>query len=442
MWLYRAFPTLAKLSCEIFYKLQVMGEGVPATGPVLLVANHPNSLLDPFLVTVAARRPVRFLAKAPLLSDPLIGWGVRGVGAIPVYRRIDDPSLVSRNEEMFRAVHAAIAERSAVGIFPEGISHDEPSLVPIKTGAARIALGAAALLGNAFPIIPIGSVFECKEAFRSRAWVVVAKPIPWNDLAPHGLDDAETVRELTRRIEHALHQVTLNFESRDDAPLLASAAAIYWAEFGRPALSEQVPRLSAASRALRELRHAGDEEAAAITRDVQRHARVLALLGLTPAAVNSRADLGTAIRWTARKLPVSGLLAGVVLLVGTVLFWVPYQVTGRVAVRFIDGRDMLATARLLTGTLVFPLWILLLVILAGVMFGWTAAILSLIVLPALALATLSYGERWRSAMRDVRRFIVLRTRGRTMGELRQRQRALAQRLHALRERAIVNAPPS
>lgn len=78
------------------------GERVPRDGPVLLVANHPNSLLDPMLVAAAARRPVRFLAKAPLFTDKRVGWLMRAVGAIPVYRRSDDPAQMERNEEMFR----------------------------------------------------------------------------------------------------------------------------------------------------------------------------------------------------------------------------------------------------------------------------------------------------------------------------------------------------
>jgi hypothetical protein len=58
---------------------------------------------------------------------------------------------------------------------------------------------------------------------------------------------------------------------------------------------------------------------------------------------------------------------------------------------------------------------------------------ALVGLPALALGTLSYGERWRAALRDTRRYITLRTRARKLDELRERQRALAARLRALRE---------
>ncbi|MDQ3556229.1 MAG: 1-acyl-sn-glycerol-3-phosphate acyltransferase, partial [Gemmatimonadota bacterium] len=144
MWLLPVFGHLASLAARTFYHLRISGEPPPSAGPVLLVANHPNSLLDPALVAAAARRPVRFLAKAPLFSDPRVGWLVRGSGAVPVYRRADDPSAMGRNDDTFRAVWEALALGDAVGIFPEGTSHSAPGLVTLKTGAARIALGAAA----------------------------------------------------------------------------------------------------------------------------------------------------------------------------------------------------------------------------------------------------------------------------------------------------------
>jgi 1-acyl-sn-glycerol-3-phosphate acyltransferase len=167
---------------------------------VLLVANHPNSLLDPVLVQAVAGRPVRFLAKAPLFTDAKVGWLVRGAGAIPVFRAADDPAQMGRNEDTFRAVHAALAGCAAVGIFPEGLSHLEPGLAPLRTGAARIALG----VGRVFPVVPVGLVFRAKDVFRSDALVLVGEPVPWDDLAPRGIADAEAVRDLTARIDATL----------------------------------------------------------------------------------------------------------------------------------------------------------------------------------------------------------------------------------------------
>src|SRR5687767_5737941 len=191
MWLLPALSNVSAFATRSYYRLSVAGGEVPRSGPVLLVANHPNSLLDPAMVATAARRPVRFLAKSSLFSHPAVGWLVRGAGAIPVYRQQDNPAEMGRNSEMFRAVHAALADGAAIAIFPEGISHSEPSVTPLKTGAARIALGAAAIHGSAFPIVPIGLVVRDKGTFRSAALSIIGAPVEWADLAAAGVETGE-----------------------------------------------------------------------------------------------------------------------------------------------------------------------------------------------------------------------------------------------------------
>ncbi|HUF65863.1 MAG TPA: 1-acyl-sn-glycerol-3-phosphate acyltransferase [Gemmatimonadaceae bacterium] len=408
---------------------------MPATGPVLLVANHPNSLLDPFLVTVAAQRPVRFLAKAPLFSDPLIGWGVRAVGAIPVYRRMDDPSQTGRNEETFRAVHAAMGRSSAVGIFPEGISHDHPALVPLKTGAARIALGAAAVTGGPFPIVPVGLVFEAKEIFRSAAYVVVGEPVEWDDLAGEGLDNAVAVRELTGRIDEALHDVTVNLERREDSRLIGAATAIYAAEVEEPdGPHAEAGRRIAAARALARLKQDGDADATLAAEAVRRHDTTLAMLGLSPADVHLSTGLGSALKWTIRRLAPAQMLAAAVAAGGAVIFWLPYALTRIVAERGA-APDVLATRKLLYGGAIFKVWILLLALGLGLAFGWPTGVVALLLLPLLALRTLSYGELWADSARDARSFFVRRSRARTLSELRDRQREIGHLLRELYHRA-------
>jgi glycerol-3-phosphate O-acyltransferase/dihydroxyacetone phosphate acyltransferase len=433
MWLLPLFERVSTLATRTYYQISRAGGIVPAAGPVLLVANHPNSLLDPALVASAARRPVRFLAKAPLFTDPAVGWLVRGAGAVPVHRRIDDPAMTQRNDEMFRAVHRALAAGDAVGIFPEGISHSEPSLAPLKTGAARIALGAALLLHGAFPVIPIGLTFREKGRFRSDALVLVGEPVPWDDLAGAGETNADAVHELTHRIEKALRRVTLNLEQWEDAPLVEWAEEIFSAEHEiDPHPDARIARMRGTARALAELRREERLEWRSLARDIRSHARVLRVLGLRPHELHADARVGIAAEWVVRQLAFFALGAPVAL-VGTVLLWPPYYLTGLAERRARPLEDVRSTYKVLVGAVIFAVWIVLLAALTWRAAGAGAGLAVLLALPLIGIVTLRVHERWNHASGEARRFLLRNSRSEQLLMLRARQRDTAMRLRALWE---------
>ena len=432
MWLSPAFSLLANGASRIYYRFTIAGERVPAGGPVLLVANHPNSLIDPILVCAAAGRPVRFLAKAPLFADYKTGWMMRAVGAIPVYRRVDDPTLMDKNQDMFRAVYAALARGAAVGIFPEGESHSEPSMVSLKTGAARIVLGTHAEYGVRVPVIPVGLVFRHKDIFRSDALAIVGFPIPWDDLAGRGADDAEAVRALTEQIGAGLRQVTLNLERWEDRPLVETAVAIWEAEWGGGAdRARRVQRLDVTTRILADLRREPDPKWSALVSDVKAHRRRLARLGLSPKWLGAQVDLTTALRWTVRRYVLAMPAALLLALSGLALFFPPYWLTGQLVHRLRLDVDERSSWKLLLGGGIYGAWLLLLATAAGLSRGLWAFAAVLLAVPAVGLAGLVIRERWHGAWSDARRFFLLRSRGDLVATLRDQQRGLAERLKAL-----------
>lgn len=433
MWLAPILSHVANVALRVYYRLHRAGAAVPTTGPVLLVANHPNSLLDPAMVALAARRPVRFLAKAPLFTDPLVGFLVRGAGSIPVYRRSDDPSQVGRNEEMFRAVYEALAGGAAVGIFPEGLSHSDPSLAPLKTGAARIALGTLGVHGIRVPIVPIGTVFRDKNVFRSEALVTVGRPVAWDDLSPETGGDGHAVRELTQRIDTALRDVTVNLERWDDADLVELAEGIYAAEFGRaPDAAAWVARLRTTTETLSHLRQTG-EGSVPLAKDISRHGRMLHRLGLRPLDLVENPRRPGALWWLMRRLPLGGVVPLAVLAVGTAVFVVPYRLTAIVEKRARPRDDVRATHKLLAGLIVFPVWIVLLALVLASIAGLWAGILALLGLPALGLFTLGLHEQWREAGAEATRYLTIRRRREMIEPMREAQRELAVRLKAVLE---------
>ncbi len=441
-WLQAFLPHVSRLAAAVYYRVRYTGDTVPRDGPVLLVANHPNSLLDPMLVVAAARRPVRFLAKAPLFSDPKVSWLVKGAGAIPVYRRVDDPSQMDKNLDAFRAVHAALAAGAAVGIFPEGLSHSEPALVPLKTGAARIALGGALLARAVFPVIPVGLVFRHRDVFRSEAAVLVGQPIGWDDLGARGADDADAVRALTERIEAGLRHVTVNLERWQDRPLVECAVSVWEAEeraLDHP--SDQVVRLEATTRILAEVRRRDDAEAAALVADVEAHRRRLERLRLGPADLTTDVGLGRAVRWSVRRAYLAFPLAVVLAAVGLAAFYVPYRLTGWIVAGSGAREYEQSTWKLLVGIGVYTLWVGALATAATFAWGWQAGALALLGLPAVGMTGLLVRERWRGFWADVRRFFLLRSRRDLVSILKAQQADLAGRLRMLYDRYATKLEP-
>lgn len=439
MWLYGAMPIISELATRSYYRVTVAGARLPATGPVLIVANHNNSLVDPALVAAMAGRKVRFLAKAPLFTHPLIGWLIRGVGSVPVYRQQDDPTLVAQNLDSFRDVHRVLAAGDVVGIFPEGISHSASRLAPLKTGAARIAIGAAAQLGTDFPIVAMGLVFRDRDTFRSEAHVIISEPFRWNDLVGE-LSNRSAVRELTERIETAMRGVSLNLEAWEDEPLVRTAEAVWRAEYGaeRTAAAE-VERLRVTTEALDALRAGRAEAWRSTASELRAHGRALKKLGLTAESLRTDVSAGEAVRWALGRLLFLPLLP--ISVIGGLFFWLPKWLTVRAAawVAAKEGDDTIVTHRVLVGAVVFPLWIALTSVPVGLRWGWPAALLSLVVQPVWAFAALAVGERRQAMWTAVRRYLLRRTNAARLEPLRARQRALASSLRELLARTVVAA---
>src|ERR1041384_4077804 len=194
--------SLLRLAIRIFFRrVEIVGaERVPAQGPVVFVLNHPNGLIDPAVLLCLAPLRVSFLAKAPLFRMPLVGLWCRAFDAIPVHRKQDPGSEMTRNRETFDAARGVLVRGAAIALFPEGTSHSDPKLKPLKTGAARIALGAAAALPQDLPltIVPAGLYYRAKQTFRSAALLRYGDPLPVERLvqAPGAEPPADAVRAL------------------------------------------------------------------------------------------------------------------------------------------------------------------------------------------------------------------------------------------------------
>ncbi len=238
---------IIRLLVRVFFR-EIVVEGVERVPPGvggLVVAWHPNGLIDPALILSHFPGRIVFGARHGLFTWPIVGWLMRRIGAIPIYRT-QDLSKMSRSEAMkanqtsLEALSEELASGSFSALFPEGISHDEPHLTEIKTGAARLYYRARSLApsDSAPPvIIPVGLHYDRKDIFRSRVLVSFHNPI---ELPAHLDVDPEVdekagvkrarFRELTELIEHTLMEVVRATEDWDLHHLMHRARKIMRAE--------------------------------------------------------------------------------------------------------------------------------------------------------------------------------------------------------------------
>lgn len=425
----------ARLLARVAYRrIEVRGaEHVPAEGPVIFVANHGNSLVDPLLLVALLPRRVRFLAKSTLWKNPLLLPFLRGFDAIPVYRQ-QDAVDTSRNQETFARCHQELAAGAAVALFPEGISHDEPALQPLKTGAARIALGAEAEHGPlGVRIVPVGLTFEEKGRFRSRALLVIGEAI---DPAPElALTDArEAARALTDRIDAGLRRVTLNFPSWEIGALVERAADVFAEDErvlpGRPELGERFSLRQAFGAGFAEARAKFPERTQRVELMAQHYDGMLRALALRDDQVAARYPWRHATAYLGDRLPAM-LLGLPVAAVGTLLNAVPYQIPGQVALLVRRYGDLPATYKILTGMVFFPLTWALEAWAASGLWGFWAGVLTAIAAPASGFFALLYLERNASLWREVLAWLTLRIRPRRAADLRRLRAEIRKEIAAL-----------
>ncbi len=360
----------------------VNADVVPRGTGVIFVMNHPNGLIDPALVFVALPRRISFLAKSTLFRMPVISFLLRTVEALPLYRKIDAGEDVSKNQQTFILCRDMLKKGGSIALFPEGVSHNSPKILPAKTGAARIALGAVSASDDDgrfdVRIVPVGLFYTNKTTFRSEALLHFGEPFKVEP-AEHEADGQpmrEAVRALTARIEDSLRSVTLNAETDSELNTARMAEDILAAAAVNENLGEKLEFLKHFVAGAMER---GSSANGNLRQKIIEYDQKLDGFGIGPEHLSlAQFSRASVIREATKQIwPL--VLISPFALAGAIQHYPAYRLCGVVANHLSKhgADDVSSTVKVLAGMVFVPLtWL----ITAGVMFyfpGWEWALASL-----------------------------------------------------------------
>ena len=354
----RSWKQFTRLVVKTFYnKFEVTGRShILEDKGIIFCVNHVNALIDAVVLQASTDKTIRPLARSGLFNNPLLKPILNLMGAVPIYRRKTENTDTSKNQDTFAKCYELLAQNETLVIFPEGQSHSDPYLHDLKTGVARMALGALKTNGVAPAVIPVGLTFVRKRAARSDILVHYGEAI--NLDVPQELEEYDAVHLITDRVKEGIEAVTLNAPSWDDIDLVSRLERFFSMRHGKRRTAtlkqrfQSMQRLIEAQTLLRE--HEPDKVRSLMSK-LRMFERLCKVCGINNYHLAIKYKPLLLVIYTLRTL-------GIVFIGFPVALWgilnnaIPYKITGFLTYKFSKGADQYDTARVIIGLAAFGLF--------------------------------------------------------------------------------------
>lgn len=332
-----------------FRDIERFGEApTVATRGRVFVSNHSNALLDPVLVMTDAPCEISPVAKSTLWNIPVLSWLLDRAGAVPLIRKKDNPDKdASANAAVFEKIAAHVAGGGNILIFPEGTSHSDSKLAPLKTGAARMLAAAAARGGIPPTFQAVALEFDAPRDFRSRCLVLWG---PVRAFAQVPGEGEAKIRAATAQMEDDLKELLVEGETHQDRMRIARVAELLAADAGDRTLGGWSAVGRQVELAARTLRTVDAALIARVAQHVDAYYHELERTGFSDAQIAGGPPAPEAAPLSPlRRAALAPLAAS-----GFALYAIPYFVPRWIA-RTADP-DATSTIKLGAALVVYPLW--------------------------------------------------------------------------------------
>jgi 1-acyl-sn-glycerol-3-phosphate acyltransferase len=445
-FLYVLIRAIVKTAIDVFFQRVELrhAEHIPESGPVVFVANHPNSIMDALVLGLITRRQVHYLGHAGLFSGRLKSWFLKSCGVIPVHRRTDVSDAAVKNLDAFEACYEVLGRGQTIGIFPEGTSDILRKVKKIKTGAARIALEAERRTEYKLDlkIIPVGLYFFSRSRFRSKVLLNVGAPLDWRYAKEMNKEDNyEAVFWLTNRIQKRLEELTVNVHHEELDDFVHDVEQLYsdeirFEEVGIPheqgsAIGQFVLTQKIAE-CINYYYDSDPERILELRERVDHYKRKLKRLHINDAMLRERPRARDMARSSTRILLHSawGLLPA---LYGVVNNFAPYFIAENIASRYVHERTKILSALLIGGVLAFLIFYSLQLLLVAIFVGNGFALLYLATLPASGFFALHYLKQLRDERNRFNVSFFIFTNRHLFNKMRRERSQLMSQMNAIKD---------
>ncbi|WP_048921568.1 lysophospholipid acyltransferase family protein [Rufibacter radiotolerans] len=450
--LYFLLKTIFRIALRVFFRRFTVNNKhlLFSEGPLIVVSNHPNTLMDPVVTASLMKQDIYFLAKSSFFKPGIQGWLFHHLFMIPVYRREDvgDTGTV-QNDATFAKCYEFLGKGGTLMVFPEGNSFMQRRLRPLKTGTARISLGAEAQhnfhLG--LRIVPVGLNYSDPSRFRSDVFVNVGEPIHVKEYAEaYAQDPFKAAHLLTDHLKERLESLIIHTETEEEDELARQIEAVYQdtltQELHLPssATKERFNFTKAIVQSIKYFEARQPERVHQLRTNLTEYFQHLESVGLVPEAFK-KAPAKRTVAWGTVKTIVYLLLGFPVYLFGLVHNYLPYILPAKIARSLTKDIEFYAPIMMTVGMFTFPIFYALV--------GWAvhtwlglsgwALVGYLVALPITGFFVLHYWHRIHVARRHWIFFTLFYRRTTVLQSLLEKRNRLIQELEKARAEFLASS---
>lgn len=379
--LYNILKLLFKITFRFFFRktFRLNADRFPETGPLIICANHPGAFLDPIVIAASSKRRIYFLAKAAVFKGAFMKWLLPKFNMIPIYRKQDDPTQMHKNDETFSKCYEHLLKGDAILIFPEGISQLERKLNEIKTGAARIAMGAAALSDFKLEvkIQCIGINYDDPNLFRQDVLVSYSEPIVVNQYKNlYQEDQKEAINVVTNEIRTRLQAEVVHIEHEEADGITKQVEDLYRANLIGDKIhtaelkKRELEMVQNISKAVKHFLHTDRSKVESVVNNIRSYFWKLDELGFSDKLVRSGRKGGSRYYYWLGELALI-ILGFPVFIYGVTVNYLPFTLASFLSRKLVTQREFFGAIGVAAGMLLFLIWYSLLsVIVVKADFAW------------------------------------------------------------------------